>query len=107
VSGCKKEEFNNSTKLKHNETLIEKMVNSSYDWLKRTDLSICISSPKDGTITVNALNGEIIYSGYLLNGVLNEYVLKIPTELSHVIIEHAGFTKMFEVNSNGIEHEFK
>lgn len=106
-TGCEKEDFRSSGKKGDNEALSEKLIHSNYNWNNNRKVTICMDSPLDGMITISAVNGEVIYRGYLLNGILHEFVLNIPNEISHVLIEQSSYSKVFNIDSGRVQHSFK
>ena len=86
LAGCKKEKLDPSLHFKANVSIEEKIQASKYNWNETKNITIHVTSPQDGMITIRALDGEIIYRGYLANEVLYEFVLKIPKEINQVLI---------------------
>ena len=107
LAGCKKEKLDPSLHFKANVSIEEKIQASKYNWNETKNITIHVTSPQDGMITIRALDGEIIYRGYLANEVLYEFVLKIPKEINQVLIEHGEFHKVMPFYNNKIDYVFK
>lgn len=69
-------------------TYSERQTYSYYDWNETKNVSLEIKTPEDGPIKVRALNGEILFQGYLVNGVLSELTLSVPVEIDQILIEY-------------------
>ncbi|MFT4680047.1 MAG: hypothetical protein ACI84C_002583 [Flavobacteriales bacterium] len=69
-------------------TYSERHTYSYYDWNETKNVSLEIKTPEDGLIKVRALNGEILFQGYIVNGVLSELTLSVPKEVDQILIEY-------------------
>ncbi|MCB0762443.1 MAG: hypothetical protein KDC12_13030 [Flavobacteriales bacterium] len=69
-------------------TYSERQVYSYYNWKETKNIALEIKTPEDGLIKVRALNGEILFQGYLVNGVLSELTLTVPEEIDQILIEY-------------------
>lgn len=71
-------------------SLEERHAYSYYDWEDTKRVTLEVKTPDDGLIKVRALNGEILFQGYLVNGVLSELTLSVPKDVDQLLIEYKG-----------------
>lgn len=71
-------------------SLVERHTYSYYDWEETKKVTLEVTTPDDGLIKIRALNGEILFQGYLVNGVLSELTLSVPIDVNQLLIEYKG-----------------
>lgn len=79
---------------------------SYYDWENTKSVSLALETPEDGLVKVRAVNGEILFEGYIINGVLEELKLKIPEELDQILIEYNNSVENVSVGARKVRFAF-
>lgn len=79
---------------------------SYYDWQDTKTVSIALETPEDGLVKVRAVNGEILFEGYMINGVLQELKLNVPTELDQILIDYDGNVENVSVGARKVHFAF-
>lgn len=83
----------------------ERDYHSYYNWTETREVSLEFTTRESKLIKLRALNGEILYQGYLENGILSELNLSVPKEIDQLLIEYddnlenisiGNFTARFE-----------
>jgi hypothetical protein len=87
-------------------SLEERHTYSYYDWEDTKKVTLEVKTPDDGLIKVRALNGEILFQGYLVNGVLSELTLRLPIDVDQLLIEHKGRIENVSCNGKKIRFSF-
>lgn len=87
-------------------TLEDRQDFSYYDWEKTKSVSLALETPEDGLVKVRAVNGEILFEGYIINGVLEELKLKIPEELDQILIEYDNSIENVSVGARKVRFAF-
>ena len=103
---CVKDEDNPAKYFKANSSLEEKKKNSNYNWEETRDVSIELTTPSDGMVNIRAINGEILYQGFLANGILTEFILKIPEEINQVLVEYEDKQELMGVKAKKVKFTF-
>lgn len=104
--GCLKEENNRAKNYKANSSLEDKLKHSHYDWNETKSVSIELTTPSDGMVNVRAVNGEILYQGFLANGILTEFILNIPTDIKQILIEYEDNQEVVSVGAKKVRFTF-
>ena len=104
--GCLKAHDNLAKNFKANSTLEYKLDHSNYDWSETKEVGIELTTPTDGMVSVRAVNGEILYQGFLANGILTEFVLNIPVEIKQVLIEYKDNQEVVSVGAKKVRFTF-
>lgn len=101
------DDSNNPAKhFKANQSLDDKLVHSRFDWNVTKSVSISLTTPEDGMVNIRAINGEILYQGFLANGILTEFILSIPEEISQVLVEYKDKQEVISVTPKKVKYEF-
>lgn len=66
----------------------DRMHHSVYDWEDTREVTLHVSTPEDVAIKLRAVNGEILYHGFHINGVLSHLVLNLPQEIDTIYLEY-------------------
>ncbi len=106
LASCLDADENPALHYKANSTLAEKLQHSKYNWSDTKPIAIELTSPNDGIVNVRAINGEILYQGFLSNGILSEFILNIPEEIEQVIIEYEDKQELVGVGAKRIRFTF-
>ncbi len=101
-----KQDNNPSKYYKSNSSLAEKLKHSHYNWKDVRPVAIELTTPNDGMVNVRSINGEILYQGFLSNGILTEFILKIPKEIKQVLIEYDDKQELVSVGAKRIRYTF-
>lgn len=87
ISGCSDPRINGDTREHVPQFLPGNMV-SNYDWSRTRSVQIQFVTRQDQKIRLRALNGEVLFQGFLETGVLSELTLSLPQEIVHVLLEY-------------------
>lgn len=66
----------------------ERDFHSYYNWNETREVSLEFTTESNKLIRLRALNGEILYQGYLESGILSEFNLNVPQEIDQILIEY-------------------
>lgn len=83
-------------------TLEDRREYSIYDWADTREVVLEISTPNDGAIKLRAMNGEILFHGYLVNGVLLGLTLNLPHEIDAMFLEFGNVTKSIKIEDDQV-----
>jgi hypothetical protein len=73
-----------------------------YDWSETRPVELQISTPDDGPIKLRAVNGEILFHGYLINGVLSGLVLNLPVEVESIFLEFGDQIETIRIDGDKV-----
>ena len=105
-NSCLNGDNNPALHYKSNSSLDDKLKYSKFDWEETKAITLELSTPNDGIVNVRAINGEILYQGFLANGILSEFILNIPKELDQVLVEYEDNKELVSVGAKRIRFTF-
>jgi len=106
LTGCLDVSKDPTRNFNANSSLKEKLENSRFDWNDTKEVTIELKTPSDGMVNLRAINGEILYQGFLANGILSQFILNIPTEIDQVLLEYENSQELLSVRAKKIRFEF-
>lgn len=66
----------------------ERDYHSYYNWEETKTIKLEFTTQINKLVKLRALNGEILYQGYLETGILSEFSLAVPEEIDQILIEY-------------------
>ena len=106
LAGCYDEDQNLARHYDPLMSMEERQKQSYYDWDDTKVVSLVLETPEDGLVKVRAVNGEILFEGYIINGVLAELKLNDPEELDQILIEYDDSIENVSVGARKVHFAF-
>lgn len=102
IAACQDVPSSPSNFIQGSMTIEDRKEHSVYDWSDTRAVELQISTPSDGPIKLRAVNGEILFHGYLVNGVLSGLVLNLPHEIEAIFLEFEDEIQSLRIEGNRV-----